>query len=80
VASYRNSSRYGLTSGGILATRKQKQVVNYYQYISKDNDSFESIASKTFGDGLRYWEIADVNPQVKWPDRIPVGTVLRIPL
>lgn len=80
MAAYKNSSRYGLINGGILASRKSTATVNYYQYISQDGDSFESIASKTLGDGFRYWEIADVNPQVRWPDRIPVGTVLRIPL
>jgi nucleoid-associated protein YgaU len=80
MASYKNSSRYSLINGGILASRKKLSNVNYYQYISKDGDSFESIAAKTFGDGSRYWEIADANPQVKWPDLIPVGTVLRVPL
>lgn len=80
MAAYRNSSRYRLTNGGILASRVPTEKVNYYQYISKDGDSFESIAAKTLGDGKRYWEIADINPQVVWPDAIPVGTVLRLPL
>lgn len=80
MAVYKNSSRYRLSNGGMLAVKKTAPVVNYYQYVSKDGDSFESIAAKTFGDGSRYWEIADLNPQVKWPDYIPTGTVLRIPL
>lgn len=80
MAVYRNSSRYRLSSGGILADRVTLSKVNYYQYISKEGDSFESIASKILGDGKRYWEIADINPQVVWPDSIPVGTVLRLPL
>lgn len=80
MAVYGNSSRYRSANGGILANRVAVTNVNYYQYISKDGDSFESIAARVFGDGKRYWEIADVNPQVVWPDYIPVGTVLRIPL
>jgi nucleoid-associated protein YgaU len=80
MAVYRNSSRYVFASGGILADRKPAEKPNYYQYIAQDGDSFESLASKVLGDGKRYWEIADMNPQVKWPDEIPSGTVLRLPL
>lgn len=80
MAAYRNSSRYRLVSGGILASRVPLQNVNYYQYISNEGDSFDSIAAKILGDGKRYWEIADINPQIVWPDVIPVGTVLRLPL
>lgn len=79
MAIYRTSSRYRLTNGGITADRVTLNVVNYYQYISKDGDNFELIASKVLGDGKRYWEIADINPQVRWPNYIPVGTTLRIP-
>lgn len=80
MAIYQNSSRYRSSNGGILADRVPIEKTNYYQYISKDGDSFESLSSKLFGDGKRYWEIADINPQVKWPNEIPSGTVLRLPL
>jgi len=79
MAIYRNSSRYRSANGGLLANRVPLEKPNYYQYISRDGDSFESIASKLYGDGKRYWEIADINPQVKWPNEVPSGTVLRIP-
>lgn len=79
MALYRTSSRYRNINGGVLAKRVDATVVNYYQYVSRDGDSFELIASKILGDGTRYWEIADLNPQVKWPNEIPVGTTLRIP-
>lgn len=80
MAVYKTSSRYRLVSGGILADRIKNNTVNYYQYISQDGDSFELLAAKLLGDGKRYWEIADINPQVKWPDAIPTGTVLRLPI
>lgn len=76
---YRTSSRYRVVNGGILADRTTIKKGSYYQYISGSGDSFEIIASKVFGDGKRYWEIADLNPQVVYPDVIPTGTVLRIP-
>lgn len=79
MASYKNSSRYRLTSGGMLADRVNQETRVYYQYVSKDHDTFQTIAAKVLNDGSRYWEIADINPQVQWPDSIPTGTVLRIP-
>lgn len=79
MAIYRTSSRYKLINGGILADRNKPEAVKYYQYVAKDGDNFELLASKILGDGKRYWEIADINPQVKWPNGITVGTVLRIP-
>lgn len=80
MAIYRNSSRYRSANGGIVSTRVPATKSTYYQYISGDGESFESLASKLLGDGTRYWEIADLNPQVKWPNQIPSGTVLRLPI
>jgi nucleoid-associated protein YgaU len=79
MAVYRSSSRYRLSSGGRLADRVDYKETAYFQYVTKQGDSFQSIASRILNDGARYWEIADINPQVEWPDQIPVGTVIRIP-
>lgn len=79
MATYTTSSRYSLSNGGQLATRRPLEQVTYYQYTAREGDTFERIAARLFNDGKRYWEIADINPQVQFPDTIPVGTVLRIP-
>lgn len=79
MAVYRTSSRYRLTDGGRAATRVPYQTTRYYQYVSRQGDTFARIAARVLNDGTRYWEIADINPQVEWPDEIPVGTVLRLP-
>lgn len=79
MASYRSSSRYRLSSGGMLAERVDEESTVYYQYISRQGDTFQVLAARLLNDGNRYWEIADINPQVQWPDAIPTGTVLRIP-
>lgn len=79
MATYRTSSRYRLSEGGRLAERVDYTPTNYYQYVSKAGDSFTLLAARTLNDGSRYWEIADINPQVEWPDSIPVGTILRLP-
>jgi nucleoid-associated protein YgaU len=79
MAKYKSSSRYRLTDSGRFADRVDAQPSRYYQYVAKEGDTFVLIASRIFNDPSRYWEIADINPQVEWPDRIPVGTVIRIP-
>lgn len=79
MAFYKSSSRYRLSSGGMLADRVDEESKVYYQYISRQGDTFQTLASRLLNDGSRYWEIADINPQVQWPDVIPTGTVLRIP-
>lgn len=79
MANYTVSSRYRLSNGGRIADRVTKNSGNYYQYTSREGDNFSILASKVLNDSSRYWEIADINPQVQWPDIIPTGTVLRIP-
>lgn len=79
MAIYTASSRYELTNNGQLAAPKTQDSTSYYQYISREGDSFERIAARLFNNGTRYWEIAQLNPHVYFPGDIPVGTVLRIP-
>lgn len=79
MAVYRTSSRYRISTGGRLADRVEYKSTTYYQYTSRDGDTFSLIAARVLNDPARYWEIADINPQVEWPDTIPTGTVIRIP-
>lgn len=79
MATYASSSRYELTNGGQLAAPKTQDSVNYYQYISREGDTFERLAARMYNDGTKYWRIAQINPQVYFPGDIPTGTVLRIP-
>lgn len=37
------------------------------------------LAHRLLGDPELWWQIADANPEVLYPDEIPVGTLLRIP-
>lgn len=79
MTTYPITSRYVLTDNGRLADRKPKVAIGYSQYVSRQGDTFESLASKLYNDGTRYWEIADINPQIDFSEDIPVGTVLRLP-
>lgn len=79
MATYKKSSRYRIIENGRLAERVDAEPTRYYQYVSREGDTFSIIAARVFNDPSRYWEIADINPQVEWPDKIAVGTILRIP-
>ena len=72
MAKYKSSSRYRTTDNGRFADRVSADPSRYYQYVAKEGDTFILIASRIFNDPSRYWEIADINPQVEWPDRIPL--------
>lgn len=42
-------------------------------------DRFDVLAAKEYGDPLRWWVLAQANPEIFYPDEIPAGTVIRIP-
>lgn len=48
--------------------------------VTKYGDTFDTIAARVLGDSTQYWKIAGLNPFVRFPDSIPSGTVLVIPL
>lgn len=80
MAVYRTASRYRLSDDGRTASRKTKENVAFGVYTAMEGDTFDLLAAKFLGDSTRYWEIADINPQLQWPDRIPVGATIRIPI
>jgi len=80
MAIYSAVSRYTLDSSGQTASRSGKQSTRYTLYTVRDGDTLERIASRRFGTTERYWEIADLNPQIKFPIDLEVGDVIRLPL
>ncbi len=76
---YQSSSRYQLTDSKKEAVRKSQVEVPYTLYTSVEGDTFDSLSFALFGDPLRYWEIADINPQIKFPGKLTPGTLLRVP-
>jgi nucleoid-associated protein YgaU len=78
------SSRYTTTgepnTSVVIALRKNEQAtVEYTAYTAREGDTFEGLAMRIYRDPSQYWRVADANPQVKFPDRIPAGTYLRLP-
>lgn len=80
TARYDATSRYELASNGQEANKKRKTTTQYSLYTVRQNETLESIAYRHFGDSRRYWEIADINPQVLFPLDIEAGTVIRLPI
>lgn len=86
MALYISSSRYisssfndTSTSSIPISIRKTTYAPRYYVYTSIEGDTFDRIAARTLGDPARYWEVADINAHVQFPDSIPAGTRMRIP-
>ena len=73
---YKTSTAY---DGTIIATRKSTQIEKYSIHSVKFGETMESIAVGVYGDPTLYWRIADMNPQISFPDSLQVGDVLRIP-
>lgn len=63
----------------VIATTTTPVKTNYRVHISRDGDSFERLSSMYLGSPIFFWKIAEINPQVPFPDQIPVGTQIRIP-
>lgn len=82
---FKTKSRYiknpTVTTGsvGVEAVRKQRNPRTFITHISVQGETFDLLAHKYFKDPERYWEIADLNPHVPFPDSIPTGTPIRIP-
>ena len=76
---YLSTDRYSLDASGQTASRTRFVGGGYSVYTAEQGDTFMLLSSKFLNDPSRYWEIADINPQVQWPDTIPAGTLIRIP-
>lgn len=79
ASNYDLSSRYRMDDDGRAATRIPLSRTSYTTYRVKSGDTLESIAAKYLGNQQRYWEIADLNPQVQFPWDIVVGESIRLP-
>lgn len=80
-----SSSRYTTSTGNldaqtiVIAVRKDTGFVQYTNYTARDGDTFAALATRLFADPSQYWRIADLNPQIQFPDLIPVGETIRLP-
>lgn len=52
---------------------------DYVAYYTVDGDRIDSLAHRFLGDALRWWEIAQINPELTSFENLPPNTRVRIP-
>lgn len=55
------------------------QVFGFSLHVAGYGERLDLLAGRFFNDPELGWVIANANPELFYPDQIPVGTVLRIP-
>jgi len=65
---------YVLRNFGFFDNRKY-----YFLYMITEVDRIDQIASNFLGDASAWTKIMDINPSIKDPFLIPVGTIIRVP-
>ena len=73
---YNDKNKEARTIAERVITKSQP----YFTHVTESNESFASLATKYLNNEKLYWYIADQNPQIRFPDLIPIGTIIRIPL
>lgn len=64
-----------------IAVKSDKYVANRtVKIISNEGDTFDKIAARVLGDSTQYWKIAGLNSNIRFPDVIPTGTVVIVPV
>ena len=49
------------------------------QYMVKDTDDIQTLASQYLNDPRKWWEIADINPQIRYPLDLQMADVIYLP-
>jgi nucleoid-associated protein YgaU len=64
-----------------IAVKNDKYTTRKTMLITAiEGDTFDKIAARVLNDSTQYWKIAGINPTVRFPDYIPAGTVIAVPL
>jgi nucleoid-associated protein YgaU len=62
----------------MIAPVAQEQPYRLYPVVA--GERMDTIATSLWDDPELWWQIANLNPQILYPDSIPPGTVLRVPV
>ena len=63
-----------------ISTRTSVINKQYFVHIVKQGDTLVSLANQYLNNDSLYRYIADLNPQITFPDSLTVGSQVRIPL
>ena len=64
----------------LIAVSSEYSTDSYYTIVSEQGDTFESIAGRYMNNPMMYWKLADINKNIGYPDYIPTGSSIKIPL
>lgn len=70
----------GVYHATIVPGREPVPISTYTVHRFIQGDSLPALADTAYGDAEYWWLIADANPGVLFPEGIPPGTLLRIPV
>lgn len=62
-----------------IITSRTVTAGEYSTYRVRMGDHIEALAFTAFGDAELWWQIADANPELDYPDELTPGALLRIP-
>jgi hypothetical protein len=48
--------------------------------IAEEGQTLQYLAFVYLNNASLYWKIADLNPNILFPDKIPSGTIIKIPI
>lgn len=71
-------TRNGTTNNVATATSYTNE--SYYTIVTDQGDTFQSLANRYLNNSLMYWKLADINKAISYPDVIPTGSQIKIPL
>jgi nucleoid-associated protein YgaU len=78
---YEQKTAYKDDAAVNIASKKEVYVAKRTTTIvSVYGDTFDKIAARVLGDSTQYWKVAGLNPFIRFPDAIPVGTTIIVPL
>lgn len=79
-------SRYSQTSETrnddtkLIATPTVYTTDTYQSIVTQQNETFASLANDFLNSPNLYWKLADINKNLGYPDVIPAGTTIKVPL
>jgi len=79
ISRYSAQTEYRNNEPFVVAVRAKTTTTSFITHTTREGETMDILATKYLKSPLFYWRIADINPQIPFPDQIPAGTKVRIP-
>jgi hypothetical protein len=78
IIDYFSLEQNGDSNPVLFYTMSDIGTIEYTEYEWKDGDRLDLIANKFYGRSNYWWFILENNPEIRDPENINAGTILRI--